>query len=239
MKFWYIVVPESLKNNFCDVTFKAPIIPHPHLLLQIVFPSTFERGGYSLFTYAELIRPCSYSKLTSKAFPLHSKKAQKQVMAFLYPHLAPALHRGGCSTSSPDRCTPGNRPGTHVQMGGPQAQSGLVPKIWPPPWFEPRTVKPVASRYTKTWMVHMFIALLHFWHATMLLLLLLSSSSSSKSSLLCCRRRCCCSCSCSCWRANCQKLGSHLLSFSVGVSHLQDTNSYSPLSFTTETSNTQ
>jgi len=34
------------------------------------------------------------------------------------------------------------------RLGGPQGQSGRMRKISPPPGFDPRTVKPVASRYT-------------------------------------------------------------------------------------------
>jgi hypothetical protein len=34
------------------------------------------------------------------------------------------------------------------RMGGPQSRSGEVRKILPPPGFDPRTVQPVASRYT-------------------------------------------------------------------------------------------
>jgi hypothetical protein len=42
------------------------------------------------------------------------------------------------------------RPGTHCTggWGGPQGRSGQVRKIVPPPGFDPRTVQPVASRYT-------------------------------------------------------------------------------------------
>ena len=34
------------------------------------------------------------------------------------------------------------------RLGGPQGRSGRVRKISPPPGFHPRTVQPVASRYT-------------------------------------------------------------------------------------------
>jgi hypothetical protein len=34
------------------------------------------------------------------------------------------------------------------RLGGPQDRSGRVRKISPPPGFDPRTVQPVASRYT-------------------------------------------------------------------------------------------
>jgi hypothetical protein len=42
---------------------------------------------------------------------------------------------------------PRERPGTHC-TGGPQGRSGLVRKISLPPGLDPRTVQPVASRYT-------------------------------------------------------------------------------------------
>jgi hypothetical protein len=34
------------------------------------------------------------------------------------------------------------------RLGGPQGRSGRVRKISPPPGFDPRTIQPVASRYT-------------------------------------------------------------------------------------------
>ena len=34
------------------------------------------------------------------------------------------------------------------KLGGPQSRSGRVRKILPAPGFDPRTVQPVASRYT-------------------------------------------------------------------------------------------
>jgi hypothetical protein len=42
------------------------------------------------------------------------------------------------------------RPGIHCMGGwvGPRGRSGRVRKISPTPWFDPRTVQPVASRYT-------------------------------------------------------------------------------------------
>ena len=45
---------------------------------------------------------------------------------------------------------PQERPGTHCtgELGGSHGRSGQVRKISPPPGFDPRTVQPVASRYT-------------------------------------------------------------------------------------------
>ena len=36
----------------------------------------------------------------------------------------------------------------YSRLGGPQGRSGGVRKISPPPEFDPRTVQPIASRYT-------------------------------------------------------------------------------------------
>ena len=51
---------------------------------------------------------------------------------------------------APAALPPGKRPGAHCIGGwvGPQGRSGRVLKISPPPGFDPRTVQPVASRYT-------------------------------------------------------------------------------------------
>jgi hypothetical protein len=39
-------------------------------------------------------------------------------------------------------------PLSYRRLGGPQVRSGQVQKISPPPGIDPRTVQPVASRYT-------------------------------------------------------------------------------------------
>jgi hypothetical protein len=63
-----------------------------------------------------------------------------------------ALEGGGWSAPCPGRFTPGKDPVPivpgFIPGGGPQGWSGLVRKISPPPGFDPRTVQPVAIRYT-------------------------------------------------------------------------------------------
>jgi hypothetical protein len=60
-----------------------------------------------------------------------------------------ALDGGVWSMPRPGRFTPGKHPVPIVQrLGGPQARSGWVQKISPPPGFDPQTFQPVASRYT-------------------------------------------------------------------------------------------
>ena len=58
--------------------------------------------------------------------------------------------RGEASALRPGRSLP---PGKtqyplYRRLGGPQGRSGQVRKISPPPGFDPRTVQPVAIRYT-------------------------------------------------------------------------------------------
>ena len=45
---------------------------------------------------------------------------------------------------------------------GPQGRSGLVLKISPPPGFDPRTVQPVASRYTDYTILPFILVYIHF-----------------------------------------------------------------------------
>ena len=60
--------------------------------------------------------------------------------------------RWGCVVNAtPGRITPGKEPvglPIYRRLGGPQSRSGQVRKISPLPGFDPRTVQPVASRYT-------------------------------------------------------------------------------------------
>ena len=57
---------------------------------------------------------------------------------------------GGESHAPPRRFTPGKetRYPLFRRLGGPQGRSGRERKISPSPGFDPRTVQPVASRYT-------------------------------------------------------------------------------------------
>jgi hypothetical protein len=60
---------------------------------------------------------------------------------------------------TPATLPPGNtRYPLYRRLGGPQGRSGRVQKISPPPGFDPRTVQPVASRYTD-WATEIYISL--------------------------------------------------------------------------------
>jgi len=57
--------------------------------------------------------------------------------------------RVGGQRHAPAALAPGKtRYPLYRRLGGPQGRSGQVRKIWSPPGFDPRTVQPVASRYT-------------------------------------------------------------------------------------------
>jgi hypothetical protein len=63
--------------------------------------------------------------------------------------LTSALDGVGAERHTPAALPPGkNRYPLYTRLDGPQGRSGRVRKISPPPWFEPRTFQPVASRYT-------------------------------------------------------------------------------------------
>ena len=70
------------------------------------------------------------------------------------------LEGGEGSSSRPGRSLPlgKTRYPLYRRLGGPQGRSGQVRKISPPPGFDPRTVQPVASRYTDYATRHTLIA---------------------------------------------------------------------------------
>jgi hypothetical protein len=66
------------------------------------------------------------------------------------PLLDHGTRRGEGSASRPGRFLPPgkNRYPLYRRLGGPQGRSGHIRKTSPAPGFDPRTVQPVASRYT-------------------------------------------------------------------------------------------
>jgi hypothetical protein len=91
-----------------------------------------------------------------KSSPLYSHRlctgrtAYRGSRGIALPFHDRGTRRGEWSTSRLGRSLP---PGKiqcplYRTLGGPQGRSGQVRKISPPPGFDPRTVQPVASRYT-------------------------------------------------------------------------------------------
>jgi hypothetical protein len=69
-------------------------------------------------------------------------------IALLFPDLG--ARRGWVVSTTPRPLYPRERPGTPCTGGwvGPRAGLDVCEKSRPPPGFDPRTVQPVASRYT-------------------------------------------------------------------------------------------
>ena len=78
------------------------------------------------------------------------RTAHRGVEVQLCSFLTTALEGGEGSASRPGRSLPPGktRYPLYRRLGGPLGRSGKVRKISPPPAFDPRTVYPVASRYT-------------------------------------------------------------------------------------------
>jgi hypothetical protein len=72
------------------------------------------------------------------------------VEVYLYPFMTTVLEGGEGSVPCPGRSLPlgKTRYPLYRRLGGPQDRSGQVQKISPPLGFNPRTVQPIASRYT-------------------------------------------------------------------------------------------
>jgi hypothetical protein len=80
----------------------------------------------------------------------HEGPDGEQMYSSTFPSTS-ALGWGGWSTPRPCRFTPGKTRYLLVlcrRLGGPACRSGRVRKISPPPGFDPRTVEPVANRFT-------------------------------------------------------------------------------------------
>jgi hypothetical protein len=77
------------------------------------------------------------------------RRPRDGVQAQLYSFFNLGTIRGGWSTPRPGRFPPGKtRYPLYRKLGGPRGRSRWVRNISPPPGFSPRTVQPVASRYT-------------------------------------------------------------------------------------------
>ena len=110
-----------------------------------------------LSTKGDLIFPLSiYSKAKVKCTLVQALRlctdatAHRGIRGIGLPFLDHSTRRGrGVSVTTRPPFTPGKtRYPLYRRLGGLQGRSGQVRKISPPPGFYPRTVQPVASRYT-------------------------------------------------------------------------------------------
>jgi len=77
---------------------------------------------------------------------VHEGPEEEQIYSSTLPSTS-ALEWGWVVNATPRPLYPRERPSTHC-VGGWVGRSGRVRRISPPPGFYPRTVQPVASRYT-------------------------------------------------------------------------------------------
>jgi hypothetical protein len=100
---------------------------------------------------ADIIRKDQQYALICRFHPFYRPgRPLGRVEVQLYFVLDLDTRRGEGSASRPGRfLPPGNtRYPLYRRLGGPQGRSGQVRKISPPPGFDPRTVQPIAIRYT-------------------------------------------------------------------------------------------
>ena len=90
------------------------------------------------------VHPCTGTDLCT------GRTAHRGSRGIALPFHDHGTRRGwGVSVTPRPLFTPGKtRYPLYRRLGGPQGRSGQVRKISPPPGFDPRTVQPVASRYT-------------------------------------------------------------------------------------------
>ena len=91
-----------------------------------------------------------YIKVKVKFFLEQTTKAQRRSRGIALLFLQPRRWMGvGGQRHVPAALPPGKtRNPLYRRLGGPLGRSGQVRKVLPPPGFDPRTVQPVASRYT-------------------------------------------------------------------------------------------
>jgi hypothetical protein len=89
---------------------------------------------------------------TEALYRAYGRRGSRGIALPFHDH---GTRRGEGSASPSGRSLPPGktRYPLYRRLGGPQGRSGQVRKMSPPPGFDPRTVKPVASRYTDwaTW----------------------------------------------------------------------------------------
>jgi len=77
-----------------------------------------------------------------------AQRGSRGITLTAHPHLAQRSMGVGGQRDAPAALPPGKRPGTHCIGGWVGPRAGRVRKFSHLPGFDPRTVQPVASRYT-------------------------------------------------------------------------------------------
>ena len=93
-------------------------------------------------------RTCSEGYKLNEVHPRTGHKSPDEKRDSSTLSLTSALDRVRDATPRPNPPPGKTRCPVYRRMGEPQGRCGQVRKISPPPGFDPRTVQPVASRYT-------------------------------------------------------------------------------------------
>jgi hypothetical protein len=154
-----------LKNNCCLILddFEKIATSDWHLLSVClsVCPSVFcvaRRTSSANYIYAKVFWNFSKKfwrensnfvgkKVKVKVLPIQATKSLRTCRGIALPNLRPRHWRWGWVVSTTPRPFYPRYP-LYRRLGGPQDRSGGVREISPPPGLDPRTVQPVASRYT-------------------------------------------------------------------------------------------
>ena len=100
----------------------------------------------------DIIKVKNFKKCKCKAVQLHVSRHAVDVQVLLNPHSTPALEGDGCPALILGCFNPVKeiRYPSYKRLVGARCRSGWVRKISPPPVFEPRTIQPVATRFTNS-----------------------------------------------------------------------------------------
>jgi len=113
-------------------------------LLQISF---FQLNAYFPWRPSKFTIFNKTSYRTTGAIQHTAHRGSRGIALFFLDH--GTRRRWGVSVTPRPLFTPGKTQyPLYRRLSGPQGRSGQVRKISPPPGFDPRTVQPVASRYT-------------------------------------------------------------------------------------------
>jgi hypothetical protein len=157
----FLRCPIPTKTNHVN-TFGLSATPNPLISKTVLRPLTY--GKHQM-----LWCPILHEVHLFKTVPLRNKvkkkvkctlvqalrlckgrTAHRASRGIVLPFLNHGTRRGEGSASRPGRSLPPEktRYPMYSRLGEPRGRSGQLRKIWPPPGFDPRTVQPVASRYT-------------------------------------------------------------------------------------------
>jgi hypothetical protein len=152
----YLIVTSLVRLRYCTRTSVCHWYSQPHKILGkgkvevnvnvkfILGEATSELDGVACQRQAMDILPPRKTR-----HPLYKRLGGSQGRTGRVRKISPQPGFVACQRQSTDILPPGKtRYPLYKRLGGPQGRTGRMRKILPQPGFDPRTVQPVASRYT-------------------------------------------------------------------------------------------